>query len=226
MVRAPRRARPRPPAPAEAIGGDGNGGRTSWHRLERSMLAGRADHAQPTGPTRAASLEVFVPSAHAGRAALSGVADPRTIPLRRFTSVHPRDGRCWTGRSAPAVLRFGGRKSESLVRWRTCGKSLASGRAPQARRLQWATSIPSSLASDAGVTLLVTRSIAHPTNQAAPARVCRPGWVMRRCAFSHGVPLPTTFRALAAWSSGCFFPHPLDGAHGVAALRRFAPARG
>jgi len=226
MVRAPRRARPRPPAPAEAIGGDGNGGRTSRHRLERSMLAGRADHAQPAGPTRAASLEVFVPfSTRWPRRAVRG-GRPSDDPASAFHVGPPARRQMLDRTDRPCGFAL--RRTKVGVACALADVREVAGirTRPASEAAQWAMQIPSSLASDAGVTLLVTRSIAHPTNQAAPARVCRPGWVMRRCAFSHGVPLPTTFRALAAWSSGGFFPHPLDGAHGVAALRRFAPARG
>jgi len=69
-------------------------------RPKQSTAAGTADEPRGTGPSgcspivqimhdRQARLEPPLlrfssPSAHSGRAALSGVADPRTIPLRRF----------------------------------------------------------------------------------------------------------------------------------------------
>lgn len=224
-VRAVRRARPRPPDPAEAIGGR-RALRTKLAAPARARCSPACRSCRTGRPARAPLLRFWSPSALTGRGALSGVADPGTIPLRRF-ACRPRAFAGSSNRAvALAVLRCCGRKSESLSLADVRGGLFRGRRAAWARRLNGGHASRRLLVIDAGATFVIARSTTtRPTKRRRLASAARDG----SCA---DAPLRTAFRYPS--HSG---PHGLieravpslvspDGAHGVQSLRRFAPACG
>jgi len=108
---APRRPRPRPPCRTEAIGRLGHYGQTRHDRPDPALRGGSG-----------ASPEVWSPTAHTSRVALSGAAGLRTIPLRRFARRPPAlDGEPRSAALALAVLRSSARSSWRGSIRRTCG---------------------------------------------------------------------------------------------------------
>jgi len=98
---------------------------------KQSADLGTADESVTTGPvlalgrTSGTSPEVWSPSAHVSRVALSGAAGLRTIPLRRFAHRRARafrDANLPSAASSP--VRFfapGAGSSVALLARRTCG---------------------------------------------------------------------------------------------------------